>query len=40
MTEQDLMEKSISELQEDGQLSEAIAKTTKQIQAQKGGAEA
>jgi len=37
MTDQELMEKPISQLREDGQLEDAIAKATKQIQAQKGG---
>jgi len=40
MKEQDLLDKPISQLREDGQLEDAIAKATKQIQAQKGGAQA
>lgn len=37
---EDLLEKPISQLKEDGQLEDAIAKATKQIQAEKGGAQA
>jgi len=40
MKEQDLMEKPVSQLEEDGQLEDAIAKATKQIQAEKGGTQA
>jgi hypothetical protein len=41
MTQSDnLMEKPISQLREDGQLKDAIAKATKQINKRKGGAKA
>ena len=36
----ELMEKPVSQLQEEGKLSEAIAKATKQIQAEIGGQQA
>jgi len=40
MKDEEIMEKPISQLREDGQLSEAIAKTTKKIQEQTRGTQA